>query len=39
MIVELQRLDIPYGIYATSTYWSNIMGNIVDDIYKNTPLW
>ena len=35
--IKLTEMNIPMGIYATKTYWENIMGNI--EGYGIYPLW
>ena len=37
IVGQLEKLHIPVGIYATKTYWQNIMGNI--EGYGKYPLW
>jgi GH25 family lysozyme M1 (1,4-beta-N-acetylmuramidase) len=38
IVAQLEKMNIPVGIYTTKTYWQNIMGNILGygDKY---PLW
>lgn len=37
MVGRLEELQVPVGIYTTSTYWQNIMDNVKG--YSEYPLW
>ncbi len=37
LVNRMVELQIPIGIYATKTYWTNIMGDVLG--YGQYPLW
>jgi len=38
VVAQLEKMNIPVGIYTTKTYWQNIMGNILG-YGEKYPLW